>query len=264
MKVPKQGQYLYLLAFTYEKKQNWFLALQTYHQIQKLSPQFLAGQLQIAHILKQIGQKEKSFALLQQLSFPTEGKTRVQPLLLFAESLWESGHEEKALTLLTRGLQSVPFHTDILFLRGLYLKKSGKYQLAVQDIKQILKKKKEHEEALNFLAGFYSDQRKNLNKAEKLARKALSIKPQSGSFLNTLGWILFQRGKWESALYYLNKAYLSHKNRIIAKRLGQVHFALKNFDKSDYFFKEAKRLKTHEEKNKTKKDYSIPRQALIH
>ena len=264
MKTPKQGQYLYLLAFAYEKKQKWFLALQTYNQIGKFSPHFLSAQLQIAHVWKQIGQKERSFALLKKLSFPTEGKARPHPILLYAESLWDSGYEKQALTLLTKSLKLIPSHPDILFLRGLYLKKSGQPQLAVQDIKRILKKKTEHEEALNFLADFYSEQKVNLNEAEQLARKAVSLKPHSSSFLNTLGWILFQKGRWESALYYLNKAYSGKKNKLIAKRLGKVYLSLKDFKKSDYFFKEAERLKKHEENNKTKRDYSIPRQTLIH
>lgn len=260
MKAPKQGQYLYLMAFAYEKKGEWFSALQTYNKVRNSSPHFLAAQLQIAHIWKEIGLQERAFALLGKLSFPEKGKMQAHPLLLYAESLWNSGYKGQALTLLTKGLKIKPFHTDILFLRGLYLRKSGRYHMAVRDIKQILERKKEHEEALNFLADFYSEQKVHLHKAERLARKALSLKPHFSPFLSTLGWILFQKGKWKSALYYLNKAYLNDKNTLIAKRLGKVHFVLKNFEKSDYFFKEAKRLKKHEEKNQA----SIPKQARIH
>ena len=263
-KAPKQGQYLYLLAFVYEQKKEWFSALNTYNKVQTSSPHFLAAKLQAAQVLKQIGQEKKSFSLLKKLSFSSDGGINPQPLLLYAESLWNSGYKKKTLYILTKGLDDKPFHTDILFLRGFYLKQSGQSDLALKDMNQILKNKENHEEALNFIASFYSEKETNLNTAEEMARKALSLQPNSSPFLNTLGWILFQKGDWKSALHYLNKAFsTNNKDTHVAKRLGKVHLQLKNFKKSEYFFKEASRLEKDDEKNRQTKKNLIPKQALI-
>ena len=100
--------------------------------------------------------------------------------------------------------------------------------MALRDMRQILKKQEDHEEALNFIASFYSEQKINLTAAEKMARKALSLKPHSSYFLNTLGWILFQKGKVKSALHYLKKAFSKNNtDSHIAKRLGKVYLKLK-------------------------------------
>lgn len=151
-KDPKNGQYLYLLAGTYEKKKNWHKALSIYNKVKLSSTHFLIAQLQSAQLLKQMGKKKKSFALLKKLSFSKKGKISPQALLLYAESLWNEGEQNKALDVLSRGLKAEPFHTDILFLRGFYLKQQGHLDLALKDMNQILKKQKDHKEALNFIA----------------------------------------------------------------------------------------------------------------
>ena len=260
---PKQGQYLYFLAFIYEQQKQWIKALETYNQVQVSSPHFLAAQLQAAQLLKQMGQQKKSFSLLEKLSFSSYGDIRPQALLLYSESLWNSKYRKKALNVLTRGLERQPFHIDLLFLRGFYFKQSGYLNRALKDMERILKKQSNHEEALHFIASFYSEQEIHLNTAETMARKALFLKPHSSYFLNTLGWILFQKGNWQSALPYLNQAFVKNsRDSHIAKRLGKVHFQLKNFEKSDYFFKEALRLEKNDRQLKPKNQTPVPKQAF--
>ena len=246
-KEPKNGQYLYLLAMAYEQKKEWLKALNTYSRVEISSPHFLTAQLQSAQLLKQLDQNKKAFSLLKKLSFPKQGGISPQALLLYAESFWNTGKKKKALKVLTKGLKEKPFHAELLFLRGFYLKQSGQEKLALKDMNQILKNHENHEEALNFIAAFYSEKQINLTAAEQMARKALSLNPHSGYFLNTLGWILFQKGNLVSALNYLSKAFVKNsKDSHIAKRLGTVHLELKNFEKSDYFFKEALKLEEND------------------
>ena len=263
-KNPKQGQYLYFLALAYERKKEWQKALSFYSQVPMSSPMFLTAKLQSSQTLRHIGRKQESFALLKKLAFPKKGISP-QALLLYAESLWNSGYKKKALHALTKGLVYKPFHTDLLFLRGFYLKESGQVELALKDMSQILKKKEDHEEALNFVASLYSEQKSKLNQAEKMAHKALGLRPDSSYFLSTLGWILFQKGDLKSALHYLNKAFSKNKkDSHIAKRLGKVHLKLKNFKESEYFFKKALKLEKNESQLKPTKTTFLYKQAFVH
>lgn len=262
---PKRGQYLYFLALAYEQKKEWPQALKTYNQVPASSPLFLAAKLQVAQVFEKMGKQKESFFLLTKLSFSESGIKSLQALLLYAESLWNSGHKEQALHVLTKGLAFNPSHPDLLFLRGFYLKESGQVDLALKDMNQILKKEENHKEALNFIASLYSEQKINLNKAEQMAQKALQLKPDSSYFLNTLGWILFQKGNSKSALYYLNKAFSkNNKNSHIAKRLGKVHLKLKNFEKSEYFFKKALKLEKDDKLFKQTKKTLVHKQAFMH
>ena len=262
-KEPKNGQYLYLTAMAYEQKQDWLKALKIYSQVRSSSSHFLAAKLQSARLFSQIGETKKAFTLLKSLSFTKQGGISPQALLLYAETFWNQGETHKALEILTKGLKKSPMHADLLFLRGFYLKELGLWEPALEDMNLILKKYENHSEALNFVATFYSEQKIQLPLAEKLARKAVSLEPDSSYFLNTLGWIFFQQGDLNSSLDCLKTAFLKNNtNSRIAKRLGTVYLQLKDFEKSDYFFKEALRLKQHEQKLKTKNKRF--KQAFIH
>ncbi len=265
---PENGLYLYLLAEAYEQTKEWQKALKAYSQVRSSSSHFLAAKLESARLLQKMGQKKRAFALLNQLSFPLNGAIRPQAVLLYAESLWSFGDKEKAFEALTRGLKRLPHHADLLFLRGWYFKQSGNLKLALKDMRKILKTQNNHEEALNFIASYYAEQKIHLDTAEKMARKALSLQPQSSYFLNTLGWTLFQKGNLKSALHYLKEAFSKNSgSRLIAVRLGKVYLQLKNFEKSGYFFKKAlileKNLKKHNESAHPSSETVIPQPAFM-
>jgi tetratricopeptide (TPR) repeat protein len=58
----------------------------------------------------------------------------------------------------------------------------------------------------NDLGYLYADQGKNLEQAEGMIRKALAADPENGAYLDSLGWVLFKREKYDEALPYLEKA----------------------------------------------------------
>jgi tetratricopeptide (TPR) repeat protein len=62
------------------------------------------------------------------------------------------------------------------------------------------------EQVNNDLGYLYADQGKNLEQAENMIRKALAAKPENGAYLDSLGWVLFKREKYEEALPFLEKA----------------------------------------------------------
>lgn len=58
----------------------------------------------------------------------------------------------------------------------------------------------------NDLGYLYADQGKNLEQAEQMIRKALAAEPENGAYLDSLGWVLFKREKYDEALPYLEQA----------------------------------------------------------
>jgi tetratricopeptide (TPR) repeat protein len=64
----------------------------------------------------------------------------------------------------------------------------------------------EDEQVNNDLGYLYADQGKNLEQAETMIRKAVAAKPDNGAYLDSLGWVLFKREKYEEALPWLEKA----------------------------------------------------------
>ena len=51
-----------------------------------------------------------------------------------------------------------------------------------------------------------------LDEALRHAQTALSLDPQNAAYLDTLGWIYFQQGRYADALQYLRQADALHPN----------------------------------------------------
>lgn len=246
---PSLNQYRYLLGVIHEKNSKWSLALETYQKISKESLYFIPAQLQMSQIWKDRGQTYRALQTLKEVALPSLALKEWKPTLIYGQYLWEAGQKRKAIQALSQGLKTFPHQMDLLFLRGFYLREQGKTQQALQDMKQVVEIDPSHGEALNFLAYTYAENKENLEQAEKWARRAQTLKPTSSYFLDTLGWVLFQKGAYTKAKKYLTQAFSrNNQDSQIAKHLGELYYMLKNFPKCEYFFKKALELETNDKK----------------
>ncbi|MDO4627590.1 MAG: tetratricopeptide repeat protein [Planctomycetia bacterium] len=98
----------------------------------------------------------------------------------------------------------------------------------------------------NSLAYFWACNNQNLQRALRYSRESLKTDPESGAYLDTLGWIYYRLGELEQALEYLNQAVekimddpvlFSHLGDVYAA-LGQKEKAVESFQKSIKEFQE--------------------------
>jgi len=59
---------------------------------------------------------------------------------------------------------------------------------------------------MNNLAYTLASRPEDLPRARELAEKAVAIEPESGVYLDTLGWVLYLQGEYPAALAVLEKA----------------------------------------------------------
>lgn len=79
----------------------------------------------------------------------------------------------------------------------------------------------------NDLGYLYADRGQKLEEAEAMIRKAVEEEPDNGSFLDSLGWVLYRRGKVQEALEPLEKAAkVQGGDATILDHLGDVYFRL--------------------------------------
>ena len=246
---PFKNRFHYLLGAVYEKQGKNSLAFKEYKNIPPKNGYFVPAQIKQAQILRKQGQDSKALALLKPIIFTSQDTPRA--LFLYTHLLWKKQEKKKTLNILTKGLKRFPKNRDLLFLRGLYFSRIGKFQKAVKDMEQILVHNPKDGETLYFLTSLYIKKNHNLDRAEALARKVLSFHPDSRSSLDTQGWALFQKGDFEPALKYLNQAYsLNNQSSYIASHLGEIYYQLKDLKKSRFYFKKAALLETNEKKRK--------------
>ena len=104
--------------------------------------------------------------------------------------------------------------------------KSGRRTQGLQEMENVIAEKPDDASALNFIGYTLSISSENMEKAEALVRKALSLKPEDGYVLDSMGWVLFKQGKVEEALPYVEKAIEKVKaDPIIAEHYGDILLA---------------------------------------
>ncbi|MFO0958567.1 MAG: tetratricopeptide repeat protein [Isosphaeraceae bacterium] len=95
----------------------------------------------------------------------------------------------------------------------------------------------------NDLGYLYADRGQKLEEAEAMIRKAVEEEPDNGSFLDSLGWVLYRRGKVHEALEPLEKAAkVQASDATIFDHLGDVLFRLQQPAKAREAWEKAEAL----------------------
>ncbi len=124
----------------------------------------------------------------------------------------------------------------------------GKYDLADRQLLLILESDPNDATANNDLGYGWADRGKDLDEAERMIRKAIELdrKQRTGpgltgedednaAYIDSLGWVLFKKGKLEEARQELEKASklpTGDDDPTVWDHLGDVYFRLKLFDKA--------------------------------
>lgn len=93
---------------------------------------------------------------------------------------------------------------------------------------------------LNNYAYYLSLQGKDLDKAEAMALKALSIDPESASYLDTAGWVYYKKEDFEKARKYIQAAIKSgNASAEVLEHMGNVWDKLNQHQKAREWWKKA-------------------------
>jgi len=119
------------------------------------------------------------------------------------------------------------------FELGALLERREKYSDAIDNMLRAIELNPMHSNAHNFIGYMYAQEGEYLDKALGHLKKALSIQPRNGYFLDSLGWIYFKKGESEKALTEIKKAmvYVA-PDPVLYDHLGDVHYSLKNYEEA--------------------------------
>jgi putative PEP-CTERM system TPR-repeat lipoprotein len=82
----------------------------------------------------------------------------------------------------------------------------GNRGAAVDQFRKVVEAKPENAQALNNLAYLLAETGSQLDEALKYAEKAVALAPERATYCDTLGWVLYRKGLYPSALKYLERA----------------------------------------------------------
>lgn len=137
------------------------------------------------------------------------------------------GKLAQAIELLTGALAKKPKDEVLLYALGSTYDRKGDVEKSLQKMRALLDINPEHANAMNFIGYTLADKGIDFVEAERLLTRALEIKPDNGSFLDSLGWVYFRRGDVDRAVVALEKASaLAPGEPTIIEHLGDAYSKL--------------------------------------
>lgn len=123
---------------------------------------------------------------------------------------------------------------------GSAYEKSGQLKNAENVFRKCLKMYPDSHEVLNYLAYMWAEQGENLDEGLQYINKAISLSPDNGAYMDTLGWIYYKQKKYEQALDQIKKANEMTKNdATIVEHLGDIYFVLQEKEKALSLWKQS-------------------------
>lgn len=88
---------------------------------------------------------------------------------------------------------------------------------------------------LNYLGYWYADTNRNLDKAIAYIQRAVEIRPSSGFFADSLGWVYYRLDDYDQAVIWLEKAIqLEPLDAVITEHLGDVYWTVGRYYEAKY------------------------------
>ena len=123
---------------------------------------------------------------------------------------------------------------------GAVYEQSGRHAEAVEIFEASLDVYPDNHSVLNYLAYMWAEADTDLDKALAYVGRAIALEPESGAYLDTLGWVQYQRRDYPAALVHIERAAaLMPEDPVILDHLGDVHAALGNRAEARLFWKKS-------------------------
>jgi tetratricopeptide (TPR) repeat protein len=179
---------------------------------------------------------DEATRLLDELTADNEARD-----LLFAARVHQSaGRYGQAIAVLERLLAQDPSSLEGYFFLGAAYERSGQRQRAVETFERLLELDSDHAPTLNYLGYMWAEQGIHLDRALELVQRAVALEPDNGAYVDSLGWVNFQLGRYDEALRHLEwAARLIRDDPTILEHLGDLYVALQDLERARHSYRQA-------------------------
>ena len=148
-----------------------------------------------------------------------EAKQSQQAVATFEEALHEAELDQDNETV----------NAKFYFNYGITAEQAGLYDKAADLLrKSIALDPANAADAYNYLGYMWADHNIHLDEAEEMIKRALQIEPDNGSYLDSLGWVEFRKGRFDQALADLLRAVknMEHEDAVVFEHIGDIYLKL--------------------------------------
>ena len=200
-----------LLGELYEQKGDNEKALNNLEHSLLLDASEPNNYLRLGVLLIETKKAGRCVEIMQQARATFPDVPRITSLLAFALS--QAKRHDAAMVVFAEAMtEAESHHEDLLnsafyFQYGAAAEQAGHLEKAVELLKQSINlDPTDSAQAYNYLGYIWTDRGEHLDEAGVLIKKALEIRPDEPSYIDSLGWFHFKRGEYENALKLLLRA----------------------------------------------------------
>ncbi len=201
-------------------------AITEYGRVQGQSPYSIPARIESAWALNASDRPDAAAAILADL--PPDGMAETD--LLRTGDLWfamDRNAEAEAIYDRVVADETSAGEDDwrSLFARAAARQELGRWEEAEADLLAALEVNPNQPEVLNFLGFGWVDRGVRVDEGVAMIRKALSIRPNAGHIIDSLGWAYFRMGDYEAAVHELERAaQLAPSDPVVIDHLGDAYW----------------------------------------
>jgi tetratricopeptide (TPR) repeat protein len=233
-----------LMARIYESQGRLDKAIEEFEILRNLEPKSMDILLYSARLY---GLDEKMDVAIKLLKNAIEMEPENDQIYHSLALAYMSNRENiRAVESMKKALTLNPKKDSYYFELGALMEKAGDLKGAIENMRQAIEINPLHSNAHNFLGYIYALEGRDFDRALGHLKKALTIQPRNGYFLDSLGWIYFKKGDSEKALAQIKKALIyTDPDPVLYDHLGDILFSLKNYNEATGAWKNSHSLTLH-------------------
>jgi len=157
--------------------------------------------------------------------------------------LQRKGREADAVLYFEKALEISPDEISLLSTLAMSYNGLKRYEESDRTYERALKLDPVNILVLNNYAYNLSERGVNLEKALEMAKKVIEREPNSASYLDTYGWVLYKMKRYSEAKTYIEKAVsISGSSAVLLEHLGDVYLELKDIKNAKIYWRKASEL----------------------
>ncbi len=198
----------------------------------------LAARSSAARLMMKHGDSKGALALIDEYAAKNPDSV-LEAGAARATLLADSGDLKSALEGLDELDKAYPGYPDLQYTRATVLEMGGRTRDSVAQFERAIKERPDDPQLLNALGFTLADHKQDLAHAEKLIRAALVVSPDNPAMQDSLGWVLYRRGRKSEALPILDRAWQTSGDAEIAAHYGEVLWKNGDQGKARYIWQQA-------------------------
>ena len=267
---PRHPFALAALASAYETMKRYEKAIETYDLIPAGSALQLAVDIRKAFNLNELERVEEAKLLLEKVA--ADNPHSIKPYDALGNIMRARKRYDEAIGYYSKVIDLIgkPETKDWVYYysRGTCYERVKQWAKAEVDLQQALKLDPNQALTLNYLGYSWIDQNLNLREGMKLIEKAVSLKPDDGYIVDSLGWAHYRTGNYQEAVRFLEKAVeLRPEDPVLNDHLGDAYWQVGRIHEARFQWDQALSLKPEPDlvgpiEKKLAEGLPIKRQAL--